>query len=486
MGQAVSELIGIIRDAQPKRLQEVERLREVNRYIKGQHQPSYLPKNAKAEYRALVQRAVTCWLPLIVDVLAQNLYVEGYRDRKSGVTAAAWDEWTGNGMDMRQHAVHRGALGLGVSYATVLPAVPGRRRTKAKSVIRPVSALSMMALYDDEVDDDWPEYALQYKVKSYGPDKGTTVRVTDSENVYTLFGKGVHLEGELAQVADLDSFELVSTLRHGFDVCPVVRFRNRIETDPDGYPIGEVEPLMGTQDRLNDTLLALSMAQIYGAHRQRWATGLAIPEDAAGNPVEPFNSAVNRLWHTDDPEVKFGEFGETSLTGYIASFESGVKSMAAIAQVPPHYLLGGLTNLSAEALAAAESGLGRRVSERKSMFGVSWDQVLQLAAIAAGINEPPDTDVIVWRDTEARSLAATVDAWGKAVTMLQLPPEAVWERIPGITADDIAFWKRLRAEADVQTLLRKELEAQMLQEVHANGGDPGGGPAHEPALPAAA
>jgi hypothetical protein len=48
---------------------------------------------------------------------------------------------------------------------------------------------------------------------------------------------------------------------------------------------------------------------------------------------------------------------------------------------------------------------------------------------------------VIWRDTEARSLASTVDALGKLVTMLGVPPQALWERIPGVTQQDVERWK---------------------------------------------
>ena len=71
-----------------------------------------------------------------------------------------------------------------------------------------------------------------------------------------------------------------------------------------------------------------------------------------------------------------------------------------------------------------------------------------LAALAAG-DEEGWRDVsaqVIWRDTESRSLAQTVDALGKLTQMLQVPPEMLWERIPGVTQQDVERW-RAAAEA---------------------------------------
>ncbi|WFE27641.1 phage portal protein [Solwaraspora sp. WMMD791] len=165
-----------------------------------------------------------------------------------------------------------------------------------------------------------------------------------------------------------------------------------------------------------------------------------------GQPVEPFQAAVDRLWVTDSPDAKFGSFDQTDVKGHLETYGSGVRTLAAIAQLSPHVLLGDLVNLSADALAAAEAATQRKIGEYETIFGESWEQTLRLAALAAGDPESArDLSAQVrWRDTEARSLAAAVDALGKMVTMLAVPAEAAWERIPGVTDQDIERWRGMR------------------------------------------
>jgi len=70
---------------------------------------------------------------------------------------------------------------------------------------------------------------------------------------------------------------------------------------------------------------------------------------------------------------------------------------------------------------------------------------MQLAAEATG--DSIDIGAAVrWRDTESRALAATVDALGKMATMLGIPPEELWDRVPNVTQDDIDRWKAKVAE----------------------------------------
>src|SRR5690606_5097180 len=134
---------------------------------------------------------------------------------------------------------------------------------------------------------------------------------------------------------------------------------------------------------LNATTFNLLMAQQPAAFRQRWVTGMAPPRDENGSPMVPVNASVSRVWVAEDSDTKFGGCVQTALDGGRSSAETTVRHIATVSQTPPHHLLGQMANLSAEALAAAESGLQRKISERKSSFGESHEQTLRLAALAA-------------------------------------------------------------------------------------------------------
>ncbi|MFK0294492.1 phage portal protein [Streptomyces sp. NPDC090442] len=446
-----------------QRKREMPELIRVDQYMRGIQDAPYMPKRAEAEFRRLVARSVENWLPLVVSVIAQNLRVEGYRSTDTPNDLVPWGYWSANQLDSRQNAVHRAALTFGRAYVAV---TPGDRAP----AIRPFSPLSVTGVAADP-DTEWLDGAVRYLGRSRRDGRDVERwQVWDDQAVTEVLTP----EGEHERP---DKWAVGTAEPHGLSRCPIVVFRNRWADAPDTMPheLGEVVPLIPIQDRLNETTLNMKIAESYSAFRQRWASGISIPRDPeTGQPVETFRAAVDRLWMVENKDVRFGEFEQTDLSGYLASREAAIKSMSAIAQVPPHFLLGGMVNISADALTAAESGLSRRVHERQLMYGEAWEQTLRLAAEADGQEATAGdrTARVVWHDAEARSLSATVDALGKLSQMLGVPAEALWERVPGVTSVDVQAWRKARTQDDTANLA-----AQLLMGQHTTDATPvDGGP----------
>ena len=463
-----SELERVVAALRRAREAEQGRLLTIRRYMRNEADDIYVPPEATDEYRMLVAQSRFNVLPLVVTAVAQNLVVTGFRPTGSGgrpvseANAAVWDSvWQANRMDARQAGIYRSALTYGAAYATVLPARrpgPGRVVT---AKITPWSPLRMTALYEDPVNDEWPVYALSVDrpedLSGVRPAPwrlvgSSTVRVYDAEHVYTL--------DVSSAPAGAASPVLRSVEEHGLGVCPVVRYLDCF--DLDGDQAGKVEPLLPPQRQLNQTTFSLAMTQQYSAFRQRWATGMAIQEDEDGNPLEPFNAAVNALWQNESPDGRFGDFAESNLAGYLDSRDKILLFVASVAQIPPHNLLvgSGISNISAETLAAIEAGHRRDIEERQTSFGESTEQLLRLAGLATGDTTAWDdtSSQVVWRDTTTRSLGQVIDALGKMAAQLGIPVQALWERIPGVTDQDIARWAEMASQSTVMDELRAMLD----------------------------
>lgn len=415
---------------------DLDRIRD---YWRGRQASPSVPQGVPTEVRRMAEMSRINVCGLVVNVPAQSMYVVGFRSKNAPENDETWGDWQANKMDAHQTAVHRATFAYGTSFVSCLPGEPG-------PVIRGHSPRTMIAMYDDS-DPDWPVFALQVR-----SNRGvTSYRLFDSTHIYELTE-----DPEKASAAN-EKFHPVAgdePTEHRAGRCPVVRFSNM--EDLDGEPASEIEPIIPLQDQMDATTFDLLVAQHFQSFRQRYIIGWL-----ASSEEEKVKASASRLWTFDEsPEnIKIGEFGQTDLKGYLDSRQATLEQFGIVSQVPPHNLLGQMVNLSAEALVAAEVGHSRKMSEREVSFGESWEQVLWLAGAYRGYEVPADAQVR-WRDTEARSLSQTVDALGKMAQMLEIPVEALWERLPDVTQQDVETWKGLRLSSDAFAALDAELERQ--------------------------
>lgn len=413
------------------------RLDRIRSYLRDTQRPAWLTAQVPTELHHLARMSRVNLLKLVVDSVAQAMYVDGYRSPGAADDEAAWEIWQRNRMDARQIGVHRAALGYGESFLTVLP---GQLGDEAVPVLRGASPRALTAGWGD--DDEWPVCVLERRRGGW--------RLIDEAAVYNLKG------GDALQTRELTFADVAE---HEVGVCPVVRYRATFDLDDDldGETWGEVtETLMNLQDQINVTTFGLLVAQHYGAFRQRYILGwLAENEEAR------LKASASKLWTFEDhpQDITVGEFAQTDLKGYIESREASIRHLATVSQTPAHELLGQLVNLSAEALAAAEAAQRRKITERQTCMGEAHEQALALAGDLAGYATDPGA-WIRWKDTEARALASVVDALGKLVQMLGVPPQELWELVPNVSQQQVERWRAAAASGDAFAALNAELERQ--------------------------
>lgn len=442
---------------------ESRRLAEINAYVKDRVLDIYIPPKANAEYKQVAEQSRFNITQLLIDSVADNLFVDGYRPARSADNAAVWQKWQDNRMDARQSGLWRTSLQYGAAYATVLPAdLNGQKSAK----MTPWSPRRLTALYVDPINDEWPEYFMTVGhpyVDFSGtlPRQVTPVAVYDATHRYempvdsAMVAVPRYIGRDSYDAAGLAEISINATgarsLEHGMGFAPAVKFPESMG-DLDEGPMGVVEPMLPAQRRLTQTSFGLGMAELYAAFKQRWVTGLEIQEDEEGNPKEPFDIAVDRLLQAEDVDTKFGEFTETNLDGYLNSRDKTLLYISSVRKMLPHTLVVGnaVSNISAEALAALAAGHGRDVDAHQTCYGESTEQMLRAAGKAAGDKAAwEDTSAQVrWRDTTPRSLAQVADALGKLAVQLGIPARGLWERIPGVTDEDLSLWDKLAREND--------------------------------------
>jgi hypothetical protein len=450
---------------------EREALDRVRRYWRGrQALPGVVPEGVPIQVRRLAEMSRVNVCRVVIDTLAQSMFVDGFRAEQDAEDAAIWSAWQANKLDARQTGIHRATFAYGAGYAVVLPG-------DSAPVIRGVSPRNMTVLYGE--DPDWPIWGFERLGRGLW-------RLYDDSAAYYLSYRD-----------DAKGWEWVETAEHGLEVTPVVRYLDEDDLDAgDDVPAendrpgetssilgGQITPLMPIQDQVDFTTFGLLTAQHYAAFRQRYAIGWVAPSEkelmeqmlsgddedpeataraaAAARRAAAMQAGADRFWTFDEnPEdMKIGEFAETNLEGYIRSREASLRHAATLSQTPVHELIGEMINLSAEALVAAENGRERKVDERKALLGESHEQTLWLAGKIAR-TEIPDDAQVVWRDTSARAFNTTVEALSAMVEKLGVPAEELWERIPGVTRQDIERWKKAAKEGNSFDRLTEVLNRQ--------------------------
>ena len=444
-----------------------EQRTEVTEYLnwyRGDHPRPYIPPKAAAEYRRIVDIASSAWLKLVIDAINERLKVDGFTGQGDADTdLEAWRIWQANRMNAVQVLVHAEALTLGRSYVSVWPNLSDR----STPILRGESARRVWVARDST--DFRPLWAVKsWTTGDEGPAPGSQVAYLYDPEQFQVYRRA-DKSGEWKP----DGPPRPNLLRR----VPFVEFANG--RDLLGETTSELAPLIPIQERINSTNLHMQLAMLVAAFKQRWAAGLVIPEDENGNPVEPFNAAVDKLWISDNPDAKFGEFSESNLANYVAVLESLVRQLSAISAVPAHYLLGQMVNISAEALKAAEAGLSAKVRHKQLVLGEGWSEVMDLVQAAGGrVAAPLEPH---WADTEARSEAQLVDALTKlGAPPIGIPQEALWERY-GVSPPVIQRWKDMQADA-----ARRAAGAEVAGVLAARFGADTGPADTPPAAPAAA
>lgn len=412
---------------------------KIENYLVGNHKDPYTPYfcgGAKDQYKLLAQTSITNWLPLITDTYTKSLIVQNISCKNTELTKTLWYIWQMNNLHANQSLVHRAAINYGYGYVLVLPSSVGYPLIKAYSPVQLYARYSLG-------DDTYPKIAIIYKGEN-----------DDNEKIYQVIDEKYSTD----YISTNQGFKKINKPdKHNLGFVPIIKFKECQSTTD---TLGLIAPLIPIQDRINDIVFSVSVAIQFASFRQKYAVGADyackthLVYDKEGDckeqkcePVSPFSLAPDTFLLSSSPETKFGEFSQTALKDHHEAYIYAVKSLASIAQIPAHLLLGDISNISVEALAAAESPMQKKIGEYEILFASSWTQVLTLAATIQGfqVNEPLS---ISWKNSEVRSLSQIADALGKIATMLEVPKTELWSMIPGISEEQIQKWRIAKEKED--------------------------------------
>ncbi|MFI2213043.1 phage portal protein [Streptomyces sp. NPDC020141] len=389
----------------------------LKKYAEGKAPLPRVPGIDPREAADWMKDARTNWASLVLDSPVERLGVDGFRFGGSDGNESRADEdahriWRENHMKADSGLVHYGCIAERRAFVLVERGDAGRpvfthESPRQVAVEHVPGNTRKLAAGLKMWRDDWtgntraklwlPTSEHEFVTKSEAPIFAAASRSLRSWDAFALPGDA---DGQIP---------------NRLGVVPLVPFINRRNRRLMGF--AEHEDILTIQNRINLSLINLIAAMRYGAFRQRYAAGLVVDEDpVTGKAITPFQLDIRKLWTTDDPEVRFGEFSATDLIPYVRAVEAGVQDLAAISHTPPHYLIGAVVNVSGDALKAAETGLVAKVRDRQDELGEGWEAVMRLAFRILGETKKATAYDLetVWRDPESRTVSELADAAVKA------------------------------------------------------------------------
>lgn len=413
-------LVGKLYDELQKRRPDVETL---NGYYRGKQPLRFASEKWKAFHSERYAGFSDNWCAPVADAPAERQHLNGVRsseatEKMSREENILWSDWLRNEGDQQ---LSQGLLQSGIasrSFALVYPrddGDPGLSWESPSQVIvsyDPERRGHRRAALKTWVDDS-SEFSVLYtpqsvhKFQRRSPQRSSGLILTSSGGGgATAGGKWSHVE----------------TVRNAFGVVPIVEFPNRPMLN--GEPLSDIRGTKAMQDAINLLWAYLFGAADHASFPARVVMGQERPKvpviDDKGQQVGERNVDLpdlergRFLWLTGE-NTKIGQWDSAKLDVFTSVIEIAIGHIAAQTRTPPHYLSAnkGLSNLSGDALKAAETGLVKKVEEQQLYYSAAIREVFRLMAVLrgmTGIAKSMSTATVQWANAEMRSDSQRADA----------------------------------------------------------------------------
>lgn len=410
-----------------KRAPEITELKE---FYEGNQPLAFASEQWKESHSKRYKGFSDNWCEVVANSTSERESVIGFTlpgasERRSEAEKAIWDAWLRNEQDslssqgFLEAAVARrsfcqvwGEAGDGEPIVTWRSADQAAVKYDAETGRRRIGAV---VVWDDE--DESLERMTYY----------TPTEVWRFKRSRLLKGSGLILPSsfQLSGGWDLDSYGA-----NHLGKVPVVEFLNRPVLGRG--PLSDIKGTVAMQNAINLLWAYLFNAADHASMPARVVMGQEPPKipilDEDGQPtgqyqqVDPKHLTEGRMLWLTGQNTKVDQWEAARLDVFTEVIEKAVGHIAAQTRTPPHYLVAnkGLSNLSGDALKAAETGLVQKVRQAMEFFEPRLREVFQLIALQLGEDQAAESaplGSIEWRDPENRSDAQTSDAAMKDRTM---------------------------------------------------------------------
>lgn len=385
-------------------------------YYQGEQPLTFTSPNYNVAFVRMLQGVRLNLCPRVVDAIADRLIVNAFQietEEEEGAAApevgedgqpagptpqdlaarALWQIWRRNRMDLRAGEVHKEAIRCGDAYVIVWPDVDGEAH------IYPQDANVCTVHYDEESEQ------LDWAVKYWKTDDSFgRLNVYSSDRIEKFITRNALKTGALAP-SKADAFKPLegepNIIANPYGRIPVFHFGNN--TDIGTFGQSDLRDVLPLQDALNKSIADLLVGMEFAALPQRWATGLQTEYNEDGTPKKTFIPGIDRIWTSDDANVKFGQFDGADLPNVVGVTHEFKDSVADVTGIPTHYLrMNPGTWPSGESLKTAEAPFASKIRERQMGFGNVWEDVITFCAEIDKVALPGQASTL-WQDASPRS-----------------------------------------------------------------------------------
>lgn len=437
------------------------RQRYVN-YYDGNHELAFATEKFKSAFGHTLQNMRDNLCPIVVDAPADRMEIINFsgdeEEKESAIAAEAWELWQRELMELVSNETHVEAIKTGCAYLIVWADPASESERKAKFYLQ--DSRNVCIIEDEETDI--PKYAA--KMWDVGMEKQVFVRITlyypDRTEKYITAKK--RAPGQQLKAEHFIPYDENPVEENPWGILPVFKF----ETQP------ILDNAIPMQDVLNKTLADRMVSQEFAAFRQRWATGLEPPTDElTGMQKKIFDGGADRLWFTNEKEVKFGEFEATALDPFLKASDADRVEMARVTGTPLHFFSINTSDaISGEALKTLESRFTKKVKRLCLNFGAVWSRAMKLALQIEGGSVSEQNLTAQWESPEYRSDKEFLETL-LLKQDLGVPAEVLMEEY-GYTKEDIAKFD-IEPEQDAAVAAARQMpnetQNQRVAQTTANG-----------------
>jgi hypothetical protein len=411
-------------------------LNKLDSYYEGRQAAAFLSPSSKEALGNRLRVLGVNFPRLLVSSIAERLQVTGFQGiDEDTADSDLWRIWQANDLSTQSHLAHVDALTYGRSFVFVWAGAQGPLVT--------VESARQVAVATDPATG-----VVRAAVKRWDDGKTHFAVVYEADKITKLQGKE-------------NALNVTEVIPNPLGEVPVVPIVNKSRLlDVNGS--SEMTDVLDLADGLNKIMSDALVTSEYYARPRRWVTGLEIQEDEDGNPINPFSNEGDRLWQSEDPGTKFGQFDGARLDGYNNLAALLTQQIGAIGGLPPHYLgLNGDQPPSADAIRSAEASLVTKVIGKQRTYGRAWAKVADLIVKVRDGDNTRDFETL-WAAPETRTPAQVADAAAK-LTGMGVPLESVLADPMGYTPSQIEQIKQAR-RAEVLDQSGADLSAFLVTE----------------------